>query len=452
MSLPNSCRELMNTLDSPSLFEQPASEILPAQLRAAQDLFEERKGQIDVLRQRAEDCGVDRIRSPKDIVPLLFSHTTYKSYPETFVTNGRWDRLTKWYATLAAVPVDNVDLTNIKDVDDWVDRMWAAGHYLYATSGTTGKCSFLNHTAADREFARLAFKSYFGWPKRLNQQKTKRRYYQFMPGEGPQAPMDWFRAVGDFYGRADARFTLGREPVRVSYLNRVGAMRKAMAEGTATSDDVAAFEDEMAARERRMQADFKAMAKDVLDHRKEPVLLVGWAMMYELLQIARAEGVPDGDFADVHIHGMARKRYRMPITNSELQADAMRFFGNVQSSPLYGMTELSTQMPACEHVRYHLPPWIMLFVLDRNGNHLVEPQNGIAEGRAGYLDLSREGRWGGIITGDKVQVDYTGTCACGRPGPVILDTISRFSDSNDDKVDCAGTFEAYVRGILEPMN
>ncbi len=451
MPLPESCRALMNQVTAPDLFERPQAEILSAQLKAAQDLFEMRQGQIDVLRQRAEDTDVRRVRAPKDIVPLLFSHTTYKSYPETYISKGRWDRLTQWYATLAAAPVDNVDLSGIKTVDDWVERMWNAGHYLYATSGTTGKCSFLNHTAADREFARVAFKSYFGWPNRLNH-NDKRRFYLFLPDKGPQAPMDWFRAIGDFYGRPDARFALGREPIRVSYLNRVGAMRKAMAEGTATSDDVAAFEDEMAARERRTQADLKAMILDVIEHRKEPLFVIGWQMMYQLLQTARAQGVPDGDFASVYIHGMARKRFKIPITNDELQADALRFFGNVRLFPLYGMTELSTQMPACEHVNYHLPPWIMLFVLDRNGNHLVEPQNGIAEGRAGYLDLSREGRWGGIITGDKVQVDYSGTCKCGRPGPVILDTISRLSDSNDDKVDCAGTFEAYVRGILEPLN
>ncbi len=51
-----------------------------------------------------------------------------------------------------------------------------------------------------------------------------------------------------------------------------------------------------------------------------------------------------------------------------------------------------------------------------------------------------------IITRDKVQVDYAGTCACGRPGPIILDTISRYSDANDDKVDCSGTFDA---GVME---
>ncbi len=40
-------------------------------------------------------------------------------------------------------------LDGIQGIDDWVDRMWAAGHYVYATSGTTGKCSFLNQ-AFDR--------------------------------------------------------------------------------------------------------------------------------------------------------------------------------------------------------------------------------------------------------------------------------------------------------------
>ena len=35
-------------------------------------------------------------------MPLLFSHTVYKSYPQSFVTKGRWDRLLAWYDSLAA--------------------------------------------------------------------------------------------------------------------------------------------------------------------------------------------------------------------------------------------------------------------------------------------------------------------------------------------------------------
>ena len=42
----------------------------------------------DVLRRRATDSGVGEIRSLADLVPLLFAHTAYKSYPASLVEQG----------------------------------------------------------------------------------------------------------------------------------------------------------------------------------------------------------------------------------------------------------------------------------------------------------------------------------------------------------------------------
>jgi hypothetical protein len=53
------------------------------------------------------------------------------------------------------------------------------------------------------------------------------------------------------------------------------------------------------------------------------------------------------------------------------------------------------------------------------------------------------------MSGDKIVAEF-GACRCGRAGPTILDEISRFSDSADgDKITCAGTMDAYVRGFIE---
>jgi hypothetical protein len=51
--------------------------------------------------------------------------------------------------------------------------------------------------------------------------------------------------------------------------------------------------------------------------------------------------------------------------------------------------------------------------------------------------------WGGIITGDKVTVDYDGNCKCGRHGPFVHDNIGRFSEAvtGDDKVTCSATID-----------
>jgi hypothetical protein len=72
------------------------------------------------------------------------------------------------------------------------------------------------------------------------------------------------------------------------------------------------------------------------------------------------------------------------------------------------------------------------------------------EGRFAFLDLLYEGRWGGLISGDKVEVDFSERCPCGRHGPTILDNIVRYTQvtGGDDHIGCAGTIDAYVRGAM----
>ena len=66
--------------------------------------------------------------------------------------------------------------------------------------------------------------------------------------------------------------------------------------------------------------------------------------------------------------------------------------------------------------------------------------------RAAFLDLSLDGRWGGVISGDRVTVDF-GKCDCGHQGPTVGSEIVRYADlEGGDKITCAGTIDAYVRG------
>jgi hypothetical protein len=86
--------------------------------------------------------------------------------------------------------------------------------------------------------------------------------------------------------------------------------------------------------------------------------------------------------------------------------------------------------------------------LNKEGDALAEGVGeGQVEGRAAFFDLSLDGRWGGVISGDHVHVDF-GPCKCGAKSPSIRDDIYRYADlDGDDKIGCAGTVDAYVRGM-----
>ena len=150
--------ELVDAAVHEDVFDRSYPDLEARQLEAARELFAERREQIPVLRRRAAESGVDEIRSLDDLVPLLFAHTSYKSYPASFVEQGRWDRLLQWMQTLSTQTVTDVDVEGVTDVDDWMDRLRAAGHMVLATSGSSGKVSFLNQTTGDRELKKRHFK------------------------------------------------------------------------------------------------------------------------------------------------------------------------------------------------------------------------------------------------------------------------------------------------------
>ena len=128
-----------------------------------------------------------------------------------------------------------------------------------------------------------------------------------------------------------------------------------------------------------------------------------------------------------------------------------RFYGPVVRTSGYGMTEMAQMMVRCEARRYHRAPGLIMLILDQPGERLLteaDAVDGQVTGRFAFLDLAIEGRWSGLISGDKVTVDF-GACPCGRRGPTLLETISRWSAPGaDDHIGCAGTIDAYVRGAL----
>ena len=94
-----------------------------------------------------------------------------------------------------------------------------------------------------------------------------------------------------------------------------------------------------------------------------------------------------------------------------------------------------------------MPPWLICLLLDESGDTLLPMTDGEIEGRAAFFDLSLDGRWGGVISGDKIAIDY-GPCACGKRQPVDPrhhQPLCRHGGRRQDR--CAGTIDAYIRGV-----
>jgi hypothetical protein len=199
-----------------------------------------------------------------------------------------------------------------------------------------------------------------------------------------------------------------------------------------------------------MQQGMQRLAEAVVRHRSDPALFIGtWAPQFMLAKAAEALGLTGGVHPESIVFGGGGLKgieiasdYREQI-DSILQVDRSRYL------MVYGISELTTMLPGCGAGRYHCAPWMIPVVVDQAGERLVQPDGGPLVGRAGFLDLSLDCRWGAILTGDKVSL-HLEPCPCGRPGPTVEDNIVRYLDlpGGDDRVTCSGTIDSYVRGLL----
>lgn len=437
---------LLDMVDEDDPFGHAWDDLHELRLEAANDLFQWQREHITVLDRRAEEAGITRIERFEDLVPLLFAHTVYKSYPRSFIQNGRWDRLLTWMNTLATRDPRGIDMAGVENIDDFLNRLRENGHGVLASTGTTGKNSFLDMTPEDKERKYRHLRFAFGFPG--DTPCNDRHVFWPGPGEGFNGSVEIAKMVMRMWAKPGGEHYLDVGPLLLSEANETAAFSQRMADGDATPDEIAAFR---AKAEVKARAGAEAMAKftdELLAHRHEPIMVAGfWSQALQTIARARELGIPDGDFhpaSRVSIGG-GLKNVTLPDDYKE-QVD--RFFGDVKRPNGYAMTEMSLMAPRCEAGRYHIPPALIPLLLDQPGETLLNAADGVVEGRFGFIDLTWEGRWPGLISGDKVQMDFAERCPCGRRGPVILDTISRYSLTGDDQISCAGTVDSYVKGAL----
>jgi hypothetical protein len=433
-------------------FDIPWSAIRDLQITAMNERLQERADRIRLVGLRARDAGISAIRSLEDVVPLLLPHTAYKSYPESFLTEKKWDRLTRWLGTVSAYPTDRVDLSDVREIDDWVEACARAGLYVACSSGTTGKSAMLVASQQDVDFTCQDGVAAVQWGSDVRRGDMRTPAGAAGAVAYTHKNMAMGMALMDaFVDPAAPRFQSGLPPVTIGSLTRMIALRKAIADGTAMPGEIQEYEAESEARQKGLDEAQVGAVEDIIGKRGQKLYITGmWGSLYPFAEAVRARGYSAKDFHpenSVYLGG-GLKRAKLPANFREYVYETF----NLQPRfiyQMYGMQELGTSMPRCQQGhRYHIPPWLVCLPLDKAGDALVPGVGeGAVEGRAAFFDLSMDGRWGGVISGDHIHVDYS-PCACGNRSPSIRDDIYRYADlEGDDKIGCAGTVDAYVRGL-----
>ena len=427
-------------------------EIRDLQVAAMNERFQEQADKIKLVKLRAQEAEITEIASLTDVIPLLLPHTAFKSYPESFLTEKKWDRLTKWLGTVSTYPTDNVDLSGVEEIDDWVEACAKAGHIVSCSSGTTGKSAMLVSTQGDIDFASQNGVSAVQWGSdlRAGDKRTPAGAAGAVAYTRRNAAMG--KALMDAFTDPDLpRFSTGLPPVTVGTLTEMITLRRAITDGTAHPGEIAAFQAESVARQKGLDEAQVRAVDDIISKRGERLYITGmWGALHPFAEAVRARGYSGKDFHPengVYLGG-GLKRAKLPDDYREFVFETFNFQPRFIYQ-MYSMQEINSAMPRCQAGgRYHVPAWVVVLPLDKNGDALAPGANeGAVEGRAAFFDLSMDGRWGGVISGDHIHVDF-GTCACGAKSPSIRDDIVRYSDlEGDDKIGCSGTVDAYVRGL-----
>ena len=442
--------KLVGLVAHPERFSFSAEELRETQIAALDERFQDHRDRIKLVGLRARDAGIERIERIEDVVPLLLPHTAYKSYPEAFLTGGKWDKLTKWLGTVSALPTDGVDLAGVQDVDQWVEACGRAGLHVSCSSGTTGKSAMLVASAADLAFTGRDSVEAVQWGSamRVGDKRTPAGAAGAV-AYTPRNVATGQAMMAAFVDPDAPRYQSGLPPLTVGSLMDMVVLRKAIAAGTAKPDEIAAFEAESARRQAALDAAQVGAVEDIIAKRGQRLYITGmWGALYPLAKAVRDRGFSAKDFHSENglYMGGGLKRAQVPDDYREFIYETF----NLQPPfiyQMYGMQELNSSMPRMrEGDRYFVPPWIVPLPLDKAGEQLVDHTDGEVECRAAFFDLSIDGRWGGVISGDRIHIDFTPRAA-GAKAPSIRDDIARYADlEGDDKIGCAGTVDAYVRG------
>jgi hypothetical protein len=422
--------------------------------------FQEHYQRIEMLRKLADRLGITALNEFNDVVPLMFSHTAFKSYPAALVDKKRFDLMTQWLDKLTSYDLSSVDTTGCTGIDDWIDRLDAQTPLeVITSSGTTGTISILPKDKHGAEEGMTLWKiclfQTFGqeptdaelnpsvdvvWPNFANGKLGHLRIANMIKRGFTGGDESRFHALYPFAVDTDLMFLASK-------------MRAAASRGELDRLQIdpalAARKDEFIAMQASQAQDMDAFFTRITEQlRGKRVFMLGtYHLMYDIAKAGLQRGVRNVFAPDSAIlTGGGMKGVALPDDFMDVIKD---FLGVDRIQVGYGFSESSTFHWGCSEDRYHVAPWVVPFVLDPDTSEPL-PRTGVQTGRAAVYDILLRAHWGGVISGDEVTIDWNLQCPCGQASLAFEKDIVRYSEKQgveDDRITCAATQEVHNEAV-----
>jgi hypothetical protein len=432
----------------------PRAEIEAMQLSALQQRFASLRDRLPVLKAAADEQDIRHIDSMEDGGRLLFPHTVYKSYPVSLLERNRFDQMTKWLSRLTTVDLSAADVGDCDGIDDWLAALErSTGLSVTHSSGTSGTMTFLPRTSDGYRIMSEVFgmtsRDFNGIPDEQRDVPWHTFYLGFKGGRSHAGRAG--RWAFDNFAHSDAYFrTLYDADMSSDVMFMAARVRRAEARGELSqleiSPSLKARQAEFESTQRDSAQALDRIFEELLSLRGQRVYIGGMnGALTELAQKGLAMGYSNlfGDNCVVQCGG-GNKGGKLPDNWEEM---CLEFTGAKQIGQYYGMTEVTMITSKCEEGHYHVPPWVITYVLDPDTGAIAD-REGVHTGRAGFFDLVPQTHWGGFATGDEITADYS-PCPCGRTTVHLHPTVQRLSEKHggDDKITCAAADDAHAAAI-----
>jgi hypothetical protein len=444
----------------------PRAELESLQRAAMARRFAQHRESIGMVGKLADRLGIREVVGLDDLVPLLFPHTVFKSYPSSLLDKKRFDLMTKWLDRLTSYDLSMVDTTGCDSVDAWIDRLDEQTPLeVITSSGTTGTLSIIPKDKAGASYGMKMWRIFvfqtFGrkpteadlhpevdviWPNHASGKLGHLRIAAMIKRE--------------FTGGDEARFhALYSDAISTDLLFLASKMRAAASRGELdrleVDPQILARKDEFIAmqarRPKEMAEFFERLTRELSG--KRVFMLGAYNIMYEVAVAGLERGLKNVFARDSAVlTGGGMKGVALPDNYMEVIKE---FLGVERIQEGYGYSEVGALHWACDEGRYHVQPWVIPFVLDPDTGEAL-PRAGVQTGRAAFYDILNRSHWGGIISGDEITIDWDTPCACGRASVPIVHQIMRYSEKRgveDDRISCSATQEVhddavnFMRGI-----
>ena len=432
----------------------PRQELEANQLAGLKARFDQLREKLPFLQKLVEGEGVSSVNALEDVMPLLFLHNVYKSYPQEYLQANNYAKLNQWLNKLTTHDLSKLELAETDRIDGWINALAEQTEIMpWVSSGTSGKITFFPHSFDEMDkFAKtypMTLLQDFGDNPDEAMAEEIHEIWPFYRRPGGGMNHDFELRIKYMLGGEESRFHAmypATNSLDIRYLQT--QMRLSKLEDwdkMDTSPELIEEGKEFEKQQAEMPTSLGGfMSKCSAELKGKRVLMLGtWPMMYQMALDGLAAGKENVFSSNSRIlAGGGRKGTVLP---DNWRHDVERFTGVKPLGGLYGMTEVLARHTQCEHGHIHFEPWVITILLDPETSKLL-PREGRQTGRYACFDLLANSHWGGLITGDKMTVEWSEPCACGAQSAYIVDgEIGRWADARggSDDILPPGKTEAF---------